>query len=298
LVVTINAEPLAPKTGPFPKTEFLLAWHEELGDGAELLSKEWENGRLWLMKRSPGCIELLAEADLCDYHSPLGRPSAVDFASLAGSLPPGRLRFDSLPEEAARPIVEGLASAGLSPTMSQHQNALVLSLPDTVDGFYSGLGKKERHELRRKRRRYEELVGKVVLRTEPGDGDGFGEFVRLHRLAEGAKGEFMTGPNERFFRRLADQPGWRTDFLDTPLGVAACLFGYSDGSDYYLYNSSFDPALAAAAPGLVLLAAMIEHSIESGFGVLDFLKGDEEYKLRLGAKRRPLFVIEAELSAT
>ncbi len=40
---------------------------------------------------------------------------------------------------------------------------------------------------------------------------------------------------------------------------------------------------------------MIEHTIEQGFGVFDFLKGDEDYKVRLGASPRPLFVIEARI---
>ena len=51
----------------------------------------------------------------------------------------------------------------------------------------------------------------------------------------------------------------------------------------------------AASPGLVVLTAMIEHLIESRHGVFDFLKGEEDYKLRLGATGRPLFLVEAEV---
>jgi len=42
----------------------------------------------------------------------------------------------------------------------------------------------------------------------------------------------------------------------------------------------------------VLLALLIEDAIMQGMAVFDFLKGDEVYKFRLGARRRPLYVIE------
>lgn len=294
--LTTQLAPMAPRTGPFPRWPFLAAWREELGTEVEVMVASWENGELGLMRYPNGTVELLGETDLCDYHSPLGLLTVADFAMLAEPLASAhRLVFDSLPAEVSEPIAAGLAQAGLNPSVRQHQSALTMQLPASIEDFYKGLGKKDRHELRRKRRRYEDSVGKVVLVTDEGEGQGFEEFTRLHRLAQGPKGEFMTGPRELFFRRLANQPGWRTDFLEAPEGASACLFGYTDGSDYYLYNSSFDPALGAASPGLVVLTAMIEHLIESRHGVFDFLKGEEDYKLRLGATARPLFLVEAEV---
>jgi CelD/BcsL family acetyltransferase involved in cellulose biosynthesis len=203
------------------------------------------------------------------------------------------LDLDSLPGEAATAIAEILSSTGLRPKTSEQTVARVLQLPPSVADYHVLIGKKERHELRRKRRRYEEQVGPVNLRTDIGPGFGFDEFVRLHRLAPGEKGNFMTGERHRFFARLAGQDGWRVDYLENDGAATACLFGWTDGSDYYLYNSSFDPGVQAASPGQVLLAGMIEHAIAEGWGVFDFLKGDESYKARLGAVPRQLFRIEA-----
>jgi CelD/BcsL family acetyltransferase involved in cellulose biosynthesis len=166
-------------------------------------------------------------------------------------------------------------------------------LPASTDAYYSLIGKKERHELRRKRRRYEDQVGPPKLRTDTGAGFGFEEFIRLHRLAPGEKGGFMTDERLRFFARLARQEGWRVDYLEQDGVATACLFGWTDGSDYYLYNSCIDPEVQAASPGLVLLVGMIEHAIGEGWGVFDFLKGDEVYKSRLGAVPRQLFQVRA-----
>ena len=283
--------PLAPAVGPFPGTDFLRAWLDELGGEVEPLILDWDQGQLSMM-RTGSRIELMGETDLTDYHSPLGGGLDDALAFLCEEIGSGmELSFDSLPEEAASPILKGLENAGLQPSSTVHEIAMVLPLPSGDEEFYQRLSKRDRHELRRKRRRYEELVGPVAHRS---GREGFDEFIRLHRLASGKKGQFMTGPRLAFFARLAELSGWRVDYLATPTGKAsACVFGWTDSEGYYLYNSSYDPALQAASPGLVLLQSMIQKSIEEGLRIFDFLKGDEDYKARLGAKPRELLRLEA-----
>ncbi|HEY7584556.1 MAG TPA: GNAT family N-acetyltransferase [Acidimicrobiia bacterium] len=291
LVDRTDLVPMAPAVGPFPGGDFLRAWFEELGDEVEPITLDWDRGQLSMMKTSTS-IEMMGETDLTDYHSPLGEGLDEAVSFFCQELGSGiNLSFDSLPSEAATPLHTALSSAGLSPSATVHETAMVLSLPDATDDFYQELAKHDRHELRRKRRRYESLIGPVVL--QGGNGEGFDEFVRLHRLAPGEKGRFMTERRLAFFSRLARQPGWRVDYLVMPTGkAAACVFGWSDSDGYYLYNSCFDPALQAASPGLILLQSMIENSIKRGLRIFDFLKGDEDYKARLGAKPRPLHRLE------
>ena len=74
--------------------------------------------------------------------------------------------------------------------------------------------------------------------------------------------------------------------------MVAAAMAWSDDSGYYLYNSAFDPAHGDASPGVVLVSMLIERAIEEGLAVFDFLKGDEHYKIRLGAGERQLFVLE------
>ena len=285
--------PAAPKVGPFPLAGFSQAWWEEIKPEADLMLLSGENGTLPLM-RSAGVIRFIGDSDLTDYHSPLGPDLEGPVRLLATLMESGEtLDLDSLPIEAASPLADLLGGAGLEPRVSDQTIAMVLHLPSSIDEYYTMIGKKDRHELRRKRRRYEEQVGAATLCTDSEAGFGFDEFVRLHRLAPGDKGRFMTGERHRFFSRLARLDGWRVDYLAGNGAATACLFGWTDGSDYYLYNSSFDPDLQAASPGQVLLAGMIEHAIDEKWGVVDFLKGDETYKSRLGAVPRQLFRVEA-----
>jgi CelD/BcsL family acetyltransferase involved in cellulose biosynthesis len=203
--------------------------------------------------------------------------------------------LDSLPLEAAEPVAKGLEHAGLQAEVEQHAVAAVLDLPNTFEGYLEAIGKKQRHEVRRKRRRYEELVGEVHYETHHGDGAAFDEFVRLHRLSGGAKGRFMTPEHEEFFRCLIATPGWRIEMLRIPdtERAAACLFVFVDDSGMFLYNSAYDPDLHDASPGVAILGSAIERSIEERLPRFDFLKGDEIYKFRLGAESRALYRVTA-----
>ena len=273
--------------GPFPGRDFLQALTAEVelveGDRALLAVERGEDGAVLMAGRS----------SLTDYHSPRGSRVPALVAEWWKQQEPGtRLDWDSLPRHAAAVMEEGLVLVGTEPTRRQTAVTAVLHLPATYAEYLQLVGKKERHEIRRKARRYQRQLGQATVVTEHDPGWGFEEFVRLHRLAPGAKGQFMDDRTEALFRRLAGLPGWRVDLLADQQGRAtACVFGYSDADGYYLYNSSFDPAFSSSSPGVVLLSSMIEKAVSEELSRFDFLKGDETYKRRLGAVHRPLYTV-------
>jgi CelD/BcsL family acetyltransferase involved in cellulose biosynthesis len=98
---------------------------------------------------------------------------------------------------------------------------------------------------------------------------------------------------EAFFSALLELPGTVLDFLVGGDGQAlAAGFGFEDERAYYLYNSAYFPAAAEASPGAVLVDLLIGRAIEAGRSRFDLLKGDEAYKFRLGARPRPLYLLE------
>jgi CelD/BcsL family acetyltransferase involved in cellulose biosynthesis len=295
--VTIDIEqgfglpPVAEATGPFCTADFyrVVSRHDE---GEPLLVGTEE--AFIPLRRVGDEILFAGDPNVTDYHTPFGDGCEALIAEVAERYAPGRFVLDSLPEEAAKPLASGLQEAGWAVQARTHEITAVLELPDTFDDYLVAIGKKERHEMRRKRRRYESMVGPLAHETHHGTGWAFEEFVRLHRMAEGEKGRFLTEERLEFFRCLAELEGWRLDLLRTPAdSAAAVVFGYSDPSGYYLYNSDYDPALADASPGVVLLGRMIELAITEDAPRFDFLKGDETYKFRLGARPRPLIEIVA-----
>jgi CelD/BcsL family acetyltransferase involved in cellulose biosynthesis len=239
-------------------------------------------------------VALMGEADLTDYHAPRGDGVADLVARFAAAQPAGtRFAFDSLPEEAAAPLRTGLAAGGFAASLREHTVAAVLDLPASYDAYLEQIGSKQRHEVRRKRRRFEDLLGPASLQRDPA---AFGRFVAMHRAAAGDKGSFMTEAMEGFF---SDLLGIEGAVLDVVLGgdgqPVAAAFGFEDRDAYYLYNSAFDPGAGKASPGVVLVDLLVRRCVEAGRTRFDFLKGDETYKFRLGARARPLFLLEAVL---
>ena len=285
--------PVAPNIGPFASRHFLdTVWrHTGEPDQVPLILAD-RRGEVVLAEAS-GRIGLLGHEDLVDYRSPVGEAIDLLVGEFRRPAASREFRFDSLPAEAADVFTAALTRAGIGYRRVPHTATAVLGLPDSFDGYLRMIGKKERHETRRKRRRFEALHGPPRLRRFTEYGPAVEDFFRLHRMSGGSKGRFMTDRMAAMFSGLLAGEGWRLDALyGDGSRLAAAAFGYADGTGYYLYNSAFDPAFRNASPGVVLLSELIRTAIEAGLEVFDFLKGDETYKSRLGARRRTLFVVE------
>lgn len=286
-------------TGPFVRRRVLAAWHRHRGTSGKVLLVEGKDAFLPLYADG-STLGFLGEGDLTDYHTPLGTSDGVRelTAAFIGDVSPGTvIRFDSLPSEAADPLEAGLADAGIVTTRRQHEVAAVLTLPTSFDDWLAAIGKKERHEVRRKRRRFEDDHGSPHLTRMDGP-DAVRLFVDMHRAAAGDKGTFMTPEVGDLFADLTQTAGALIDVLTTHDGdPVAAAFGFEDDDGYYLYNSAYDPAARQSSPGIVMLASLIERAISAGKPVFDFLKGDEPYKFRHGAAPRPLFALAGTVEA-
>jgi CelD/BcsL family acetyltransferase involved in cellulose biosynthesis len=279
--------PTATHVGPFGRPAFLDVLHDHWPRGT-VESLEGPDGGA-SVELVDGVAMGVGHRDLVDYRSPRG-PSGVEMlVRLVGNRP---LRMDSLPASVAEGLADALRADGRSVTVEEQDVAAVLALPDSFDEWLASISKKERHETRRKRRRYEETVGPARIARFEEAPERLDEFVALHRTSAGDKGSFMTDEMAGYFGAVMALDGWGIDALVTPEGdMAAAGFSFHGDDGYYLYNSAFDRSFSEASPGVVLIASLIEFAIEEGQMLFDFLKGDEVYKFRLGAEPRPLFEV-------
>lgn len=287
-----GANTVAPHVGPITGPRFLGAWARRFGGAGTVTILEDDAAVVPLFHSDQG-LEFAGEGDVTDYHSPRGQNSAPLLTEyLVGLDRPTHFRFDSLPGEAAQVVVEAVRMAGLPADPSQHEVVPVVSLPDDYEVFLGTLGKKERHEMRRKRRRFESALGPAHLERRSGK-EAVAAFADMHRTSTGEKGKFMDEAREAFFTDLHLEADGVIDVLVGGDGDAhAMSFGFEDDDTLYLYNSAYEPASREHNPGVVLLELLIRMAIEGGRTRLDLLKGDEPYKFRLGAEARPLFLIE------
>lgn len=286
--------PVAPRTGPFPRRGFLESWWTTRSEPEdELMLVEAADALLPLRKRN-GTITFCGDADLTDYHTPLGSGSTDAFVEAARDWSGHTVDLDSLPAEASVAMSSALTRAGVDVRSERHATAAVLRLPASFDDWLETIGKKQRHEVRRKRRRFAEELGEPTIERHH-DQRALKTFFAMHRRASGAKGDFMTPRMEAFFAGLHATAGATVDVLLGDGRPVATAFGFECDCGYYLYNSAYDPAAGYASPGTVMLALLIEDQIRRGAEVFDFLKGDEQYKFRLGAEERPLFRLQGRL---
>lgn len=281
--------PFDPLVGPFPHAPFLRAWYAEMGIGRPFTLSA--GGSTLPLVEVNGDVTGAGPSHLTDYHSPLGADPAALAAGLGAVRREHRsLNLDSLPAESAERLAKGLTQAGIEYRSVDDDPTLVLKL-ESAD-YLGRLSKKQRHEARRKRRRFVETLGEPELVWSASHSDLLPRFVAMHRLTPGEKGSFMTSEVQSFFERLYEQPGWEVVGLSAGGEVVAAFFGYREPGAFYLYNSAFQPEHREVSPGVVALVQLIEHFAARGHMTFDFLKGDEDYKLRLGASPRPLYRIE------
>ena len=164
-----------------------------------------------------------------------------------------------------------------------------------VEDYLSTLGKKERHEIRRKVRRAE-ATGEVRL-TESTDPDGDLElFIDLHQKRWGEKGLFPAtrgGEQSRVLvRRLFELFGADGPFKLTILSVGDRRIGaglhFETETDLLYDNAGIDPDARDLSPGVLMIHAYVRRALERGIRRMDFLRGDESYKYEWGAVDEPI----------
>ncbi len=172
---------------------------------------------------------------------------------------------------------------------------VTLPLGGTFDDYLATLGKKERHEIRRKVRRAE-AAGAVQLEDSLDPLADLEAFIDLHQKRWAERGLFPAtrgGEQSRlFFRRLFELSGDEGPVHLTFLTVGGRRIAagvHLDAPDGLLYyNAGVDPDARELSPGVVLTASFVQRAIAQGCRRLDFLRGDEPYKYEWGAVDEPI----------
>jgi len=243
---------------------------------------------------APGDLEHAADA-MADYLAGAGDPGhpmpwdAVDLR---------RLRCDD-------PAADALADAfgrreiahGWTMSLEREDVCPVAALPDggTIDDFLATLGKKERHEIRRKVRRAE-AAGEIRLDDSGDPLADLDAFIDLHQKRWGEAGLFPDTPggqqSRTFFRRLFELFG-----ADGPLCLAFLSVGgrriaagvsFETPDALLYYNAGVDPDARDLSPGVLMVERYVRRAIERGIRRMDFLRGDEPYKYEWGAVDEPI----------
>ncbi len=184
-------------------------------------------------------------------------------------------------------------SVSLAPAAADHaqyrvltesiQAAPYIAIDRTWEEYESGLRRKFRSELRRRRRRLEE-EGQITLEVFDGT-ESLDELLEEGLRVEGLgwKGAYGTSINSssatrRFYAEVAQwatEHGWlRLAFLR--LNGQALAFDYclEHNKIHYLLKTGYDPAYRNFAPGMIIRYLMLARAFSEELTIYDFLGSD------------------------
>jgi CelD/BcsL family acetyltransferase involved in cellulose biosynthesis len=302
---------------PFLRFEYLNAWWETRGGGewpessqlaiitawkdgfmvgiAPFFLAEWEGNQSLLFI---GSIEISDYLDLIVRQEDLAEFVSELFPyleSLKSELPEWT-RIDLYNIFDNSPVITALHNTGQ--IKGWHFNSepfrpsLTINLPNDWELYLANIDKKQRHEIRRKMRRaYSNQlpVRWYIVKDSTEIESAIDAFLKLMEL-DPEKARFLTPlMRENFHRtiRCAFDVGCLVlAFLEVNGNKAAAYISFDYLDQLWVYNSGINPEFVEYSPGWVLLGELIKWSIENGKKAFDFMRGDEDYKFRFGAKKR------------
>ena len=155
------------------------------------------------------------------------------------------LQLDSLSYEQVRVLLKNKQCKEI--IIKKSDRSISLNLPTNYDLYLNNLGKKKRHELKRKKSKFSTELGEIDLQSS-NDLEIFNKFVEQHKLSYGEKGSFMNEDVELFFRSLLSIKGWKIYFIESQNLLISSAFVYENRKGCYLYNSTKNSQFDAINP--------------------------------------------------
>jgi len=203
----------------------------------------------------------------------------------------------------SRQIIPRLAhSRGFSFVEEVAEVCPIIPLESDFDGYLAGIDKKQRHEIRRKMRKAAgagaELEIVDSLEAMPTAVD---DFLALLQKSSADKQAWLNEGRTAVFHDVAEaalkQGTLLLMFMVVDGERISALFNFLYNGRVWVYNSGIDISQHGnLSLGVVLTAHAIQHGTVCGCGTFDFLRGNETYKYRFGAKDSEIFRYQLTLA--
>jgi CelD/BcsL family acetyltransferase involved in cellulose biosynthesis len=258
-------------------------------------------------------LRMLGSGEVCsDYLSVLCHPAteAVVVEALANYLVkqavgvgPDTLRWDLLEldgvdaeDHVVASLARAMGEAGCTVHCRPGMNCWRLELPLDWESYVASLSKNLRRDLRRLERDLLD-TNRAVLHSASRLDDlshAMDILVELHQRRRRMLGETGCFDSERFIGFYHDvvpdllrHGQVQFDWLELDGQPIAAEFQLVGNGILYFYQAGVDPAAMEHQPGKLINLVILRQAIQRGYHAFDFLRGDEPYKARFGARPRP-----------
>jgi CelD/BcsL family acetyltransferase involved in cellulose biosynthesis len=207
----------------------------------------------------------------------------------------GLLELEGISENdpATRQLMARLQTYGCKLHHTDLESTWRLDLSGGWDGFLANLSTTQRRQTRNLLNRYGRNE-KLTVQSATASGEtheALQRCVDLHQRrwhADGQPGCFADRRFRSFVEKAVDGLAARKQIQiinleDQGIPIAALLFLRDPAGNLYMYQSGRDPQREKDNVGRVLNALAIRAACEAGVEYVDYLRGDEIYKARLGA---------------
>ncbi|MBA4715310.1 MAG: GNAT family N-acetyltransferase [Chloroflexi bacterium] len=170
----------------------------------------------------------------------------------------------------------------------------MINLPESFHEYLSNLSKKNRHEIRRKIRKFEKnFEFKIVNANDENINKLLVEFIKLMKLNPEKK-LFLNSDRVEFMNKVIKDSilndRGELSFIEIDGDLISTSFSFKNNHKLFVYNSGFNNDYSEYSVGLMNHVYNIKNKI-GNYNVMDFLRGNEEYKYRIGCKNRNLLTI-------
>ena len=298
---------------PFLKFGYLKQWWQGKGGG------EWDEGKLILITATQadkavgiapfflsnfeGMQSLLfvGSIEISDYLDFIAKPAHLQefikgmmhFLTTAEVEWQRCVLYNLLDNSSSIPVLQETAAAqGYVCEVEPLIKAPYIPLPESWDAYLAGIDKKQRHEIRRKLRRAEELAADidwVISHPAHHLNADMDTFLRL-MAQDKAKAKFLTEAMKTQMQQsiqwAAQEALLHLSFLYINGEAASGYYCFDYNNQLLVYNSGFDARFWDYSPGWVHLSKLIQWAIENKREVVDMMRGGETYKYRFGGVDR------------
>ncbi len=269
---------------------------EVVGLAPYYLRDDWVDGRsLRFLGSGRACGDFQTLLTAAGFEAQVGATVGQWLMDSHARLKWGLVELEGLtqPDSAVAALVETLKRGRCLQHTSQLQHTWRLDLSQGWDGFLGGLSKTQRRQTRNWVNRFDksEHWSLCLVENEAALPSALEKCIDLHQKRWTAVGEPGCFADARFtqfvedaFQQLGkDQLITLALLEDDGQPIACHLYVNDSAGNRYMYQSGRDPDRDADGVGRILNALAVRQACQDGVGFIDFLRGDEPYKRRLGA---------------
>ena len=241
-----------------------------------------------------GQYRLLA-APVCARTAPLaaeGREREVA-AAIASALADARprlamIQFDGVERDSPWPeLLNEAWSSRLVQLDEETAPVIALDAP-SYDGWLAGRSGNFRQQMRRRRRKLEELGATFRLAGAEDLEPAIAELERLHFLRRADRPSDAFGPGVAAMlaeagRELLGENRFRLWTVATESASVSAQLFIEAGGELAFWNGGFDDAFRDSSPGVQAILSAVGDGIELGCDRLELGAGDQDYKLRMAS---------------